>query len=184
MSFHSKLLFIVPFIILGRDLFAQDNGAISVNEVRLHSPIERFQDDLDFYTGNESFYDGNEGLAAIVKRNWENGLKEGVYYGEKYTEVNGYQAQKMSFIFFKDILFKLRWTFQYSAETKISVLAPELTTFLTSKFGEPEVNDFGFVKNTIWTKDNYKIMLFQEGKAIATLELRDDEIQKEVDEIK
>ncbi|QDH80908.1 hypothetical protein FKX85_18400 [Echinicola soli] len=92
----------------------------------------------------------------------------------------GKQASKLNLIFYKEELYKIRWTYRKEDFKDLASLAKFLNLYFTEQFGKPDEVIFG--DTFIWEEDKNYLQAFLDQN-VYQIELRDKEIEKIVNDL-
>jgi len=148
-----------------------------LNELELGQNLSTLIDQLQMITGNETVYQNNQWLAESVKRNLKNGIQEGINLGETKRIINGYQASDHRILFFKEEVYKIRWTFDRSDFPVLKQVFDDFIVYFTNKFGQP--TETLFEDTFIWKGSINRLQVFFDEKSIQ-VEFRNDIVEKTI----
>jgi hypothetical protein len=135
-----------------------EQEALYINEIPFGHTIDSFGDDLSLITGEESFYQEYQDLKKSLLKNRSIGLEEGYYNGQSLQTIDGKEASKINFYFFKDRLYKIRWTFHRLEYPDLETLSKDLDQSLTVTYGPP--NGKAYFGNMVWVMDSLYLQTF------------------------
>jgi len=173
----SLVLFFVHFLAIGQQTLDEANG---LNDIKLNHTLQHYQESLQLITGDEAIYQRNEWLQKAVKRNIQNGIQEGIYKEHSHLFVARKQASKLNLIFYKDELYKIRWTFRKEDFTDLASLSKFFNQYFTDQFGKP--TDVILGDTFIWEGDKNYLQAFV-GQSDFQIELRDKKIDRVVKDL-
>jgi len=170
------ILFFFSFIYssYSQNQLDKENG---LNKVKLNHTLQHYQESLYLITGDESLYRNNDWLRKSVKRNIEKGVREGIYKEHSHLFVAGKKASKLSLIFYKDELYKIRWSFLKEDHANLKNLAKTINDALIENFGSP--NDQPFSEMMVWEESKNHLQTFLDEREFQ-IELRDNQIENTV----
>ncbi|GAB3669188.1 hypothetical protein GCM10028791_44210 [Echinicola sediminis] len=172
-----RIIGIYNFLAFGQQSLDEANG---LNDIKLNHTLQHYQESLQLITGEETIYQRNEWLQKAVKRNIKNGIQEGIYKEHSHLFVARKQASKLNLIFYKDELYKIRWTFRKEDFTDLASLAKFFNQYFTDQFGKP--TDIILGDTFIWEEDKNYLQAFV-GQSDFQIELRDKKIDRVVKDL-
>lgn len=154
---------------------------IAVNELELNTPLSKYEIDLRLFTGDEEIYRNYPNLQENVKKNIENGIREGLYGGYNYNGVNGIPASRTTLFFYKEELYKVRWFFLKDEFRDLDQLATDTNQFLKKRYGAGEEHIPGLL--TVWQSKKRYLQAFSDENEFQ-IEYRDEKIHRIVEKLK
>src|SRR5690554_400378 len=151
--------------------------AKGLNDLELGQNLSTLKDQLQMITGTETVYQNNPWLAESVKRNLKNGIREGINTGETKRILNGNRASDHRILFFKEGVFKIRWTFNNSDFPDLKPVLADFVAYFTNKFGPP--TDTILDDTFIWNGHVNRLQVFFDGRSIQ-VEFRDEQVEKTI----
>lgn len=170
-----KSLTIILFLFFGLQLYSQSKiDTEPVNEIRLNTDIDDYTESVYFLTGEESLYQKYEWLKTSLEKNIKIGIREGLYQGSTLNQINKIAAIKTALFFYKDELYKIRWTFKNDGG-KVEGASEEIKNYLIQKYGP--VNSETIFGLNVWKGEKNYLQTFLEANEFQ-VEYRDDTIHQ------
>jgi len=132
-----------------------------VEGVALNTPLANYEKSVYLITGKEDIYQKYDWLKESIQNNIKNGIREGIYQGNTLDIVDGNKASKMTLFFYKEALYKVRWSFSKSDYSDLKAASVKLDNYLTDKYGK--ITELGFYDMKIWRDE--KVYLQSLGDA-------------------
>jgi len=173
---------ILVFLIATFSVSAQKEvSKIPVNELELNTPLSMYEQDVFLLTGEEEFYRENENLRQNVLRNIEKGIREGQYAGYTASVIDGIKASTTTLFFYKEELYKVRWSFLPLDHPDLAANEDQLDRFLTEKYGPGDEQIPDLLK--VWQSKKRYLQSFSEEYEFQ-IEYRDEKIHTLVEALK
>ena len=148
---------------------------------KLGSPLNELRSDFYIITGEEELYQRNEFLKKSIKRNINIGIEEGVYRGSDLNKIHNKRASKTTFFYFKNSLYKVRWSFDKRDFDNPRQVGKKIDSFLTQKYGpNTEIGAFGML---VWKDDTYYLQSLGDTQEYQ-IEYRNEIIHQKVEALK
>ena len=127
-----------------------------VEGLKLGDPLTDFSESVYLLTGDEELYQQYDWLKESLLKNIENGIREGLYTGSGLDIIAGKRASKMTLFFYKEELYKVRWSFDKIGYSDPQKAGKELDTVLVDKYGPTtDEQPYGPYVLRIWKGDTY-----------------------------
>jgi hypothetical protein len=152
----------------------------AINELNLGESLGVLSSSLYLITGKETVYQQNPWLAQSFLRNLDRGLREGIYEGNTLQILNGRKASDMRVHFFKERLFKIRWTFDRKDFRNLPEVFAEFKEYFQKRYGP--TTDTIFDDTFIWEGNTNRLQLFMDEKSIQ-VEFRDQVTEKTIQKL-
>lgn len=174
--------FILILLTLSLSADAQKTiNKLPVNALELNTALIQYEQDLRLITGDEEIYRNYPNLQENVKKNIENGIREGLYGGYKYNGINGVPATRTTLFFYKEELYKVRWFFLKDEFRDLDQLAIDLNQFLNERYGTGEEQIPGLLN--VWQSKKRYLQAFSDENEFQ-IEYRDEKIHQIVERLK
>lgn len=154
---------------------------IPVNELELNTHLSVYESDLFLITGEEEIYATNPNLKKNVLRNISWGIREGLYGGYTLNVVDGLRASRTTLFFYKEELYKVRWSFLSQDHPDLKMKASQLGTYLEKRYGSSEEQIPGVLQ--VWESKKKYLQSFSEYTEFQ-IEYRDEKIHRLVEQLK
>ena len=148
-----------------------------INELHLGESLGELNDSLYLITGKEPVYQRNPWLAQSFLRNLDRGLQEAIYEGNTFHILNGRKASDMRVHFYKEKLFKVRWTFDRKDFPNLSGVFSEFKDCFQKRYG-PTTGTI-FDDTLIWEGSRNRLQVFMDDDSIQ-VEFRNQLIEKTI----
>jgi len=151
-----------------------------INELHLGVSLSDLSGSLYLITGKETVYQQNPWLAQSFLRNLDRGLLEGIYEGNTLQILNGRKASDMRMHFYKEKLFKTRWTFDRKDFRNLPEVFAEFKDYFQKRYGP--TTDKIFDDTLIWEGNTNRLQLFMDEESIQ-VEFRDQVTEKTIQKL-
>ncbi len=175
------LLFISLFTISGDIIGQQSINKVSVNGLELNTQLDRYRNTVFLLTGDETAYANYPNIRQNVLKNITNGIREGVYNGDSHSMVDGKRATRTTMFFYKEELYKVRWSFQVEYYQNLEELAGEVNDFFLKRYGSNSTEIDSMMK--AWEGRKRYLQTFLDESEFQ-IEYRDPKIHKKVEKLK
>ncbi|MFD2035715.1 hypothetical protein ACFSKL_13005 [Belliella marina] len=146
----------------------------AINGLELGAKLQDLKPELYLITGKESIYQNNEFLAKSYKRNLEKGMQEAIYEGNKMDVINGSKSSDTRLHFYKEELYKVRWTFKKNEFPFLRSIYSDFLSYFEKRLGPP--NDMVFDDMVVWKGSLIRLQVFLDSESIQ-IELRDEKTE-------
>ena len=157
-----------------------------VKGISLNSPLTSYEKSLYLITGDESVYKKYASVRESLLNNIRNGIREGIYQGNKLDIIEGNKASKMSLFFYKKELYKVRWSFGKKEYPNLGELTKNINDYFLNKYGKVTDNMSGsmgpgdYYDQRVWTDQKIFLQMFGDPDQLQ-IEYRDEQIHQKVE---